>query len=111
MKSFFSSAWCWLIAIHKGTQILPDPETTIRGQCGSTESITNSHLPHTGKKLNETTVCVGGADHDTWYTDASALYIDHAENEGGEGETAETERSWIGEFPEFGFWVQTCQQI
>lgn len=60
----------------------------------------DGHLPHSGEQLDESSVGVGKSDNDGGDGNIMSLSVDQGKNEGGEGESAETERSRVGEFAE-----------
>lgn len=74
-----------------------NPETTIRRESGSTKGVADSHLPHTSQKLDETTVTKSERKRDVGGGDAAGVHVDGGEDKGSEGESAETQRSRIGE--------------
>ena len=59
------------------------------------------YSPHSCKELNETTIAESNTDDQIWPRDASSADIDQRQDEGGEGEGRETERSWVGELATF----------
>lgn len=74
-----------------------DPETTVRAQSSSTKGVTNSHFPHAGKKLDKTTVGESSTDDERRLGDTTSAQVDERENKSGKGESAQTERSRVGE--------------
>lgn len=63
--------------------------------------------PHASEKLNKTTVTESQGDDDVGGMDTSSSQVDQAEDEGGQGEGAQTQRSRVGEFAAFNRLVET----
>lgn len=59
--------------------------------------LVNPVIPHAGKKLAKTTVSKGRTNDNAWRGEASGTKVDERQQESRQGETAETERSWVGE--------------
>lgn len=55
------------------------------------------HLPHTSKELDKTTVCESCSNDDVWSGHTSGTQVDQGQDEGGQSESTETKRSWVGE--------------
>lgn len=47
--------------------------------------------------MNETTITKGQGDDEVGGSNAANLEVDQGEDEGGEGESGQTQRSWVGE--------------
>lgn len=73
-----------------------EPETTVRGQCGGTEGVADSHLPHTGKQLDETTVAVGEGDDDVRLSNVARTHVNQRQHESGERESGQPKGRRIG---------------
>ena len=58
-----------------------------------------AYVPHASQQLNKTTVSERDGNDDVRGSDTSSAHVDQTEHEGGEGESAETQRCRIGEFP------------
>lgn len=84
-----------------------EPETTVRGQSSSTKGVTDGHLPHTSEKLDQTTIAECDGNDDVWFGDTSSLEVDEGEDEGGQRESGETKRSWVGKLALSGWLVKT----
>ena len=73
----------------------------IKGRC---------NVPHAGEQLDQATVSKGNGNHNVGAGDPSRAHIDQAQDEGGQGERAETERGRIGELAAFdsgiGTWLE-----
>ena len=65
------------------------------------------NLPHAGKQLNETTIAERGANHDIGRSSAACAQVDEREQESGQGESAETERRWVGNLLVLDLFVNT----
>lgn len=70
-------------------------ETPVGRKSGGTKGVADGHLPHAGEKLDQTAVAKGSADDDVGRHGASHTDIDEGEQEGGEGESRETERGRV----------------
>lgn len=55
------------------------------------------YLPHTSQQLDETTVAESSANNDVRVLKAAGSQVDAGQDESGQGESAETERSRVGE--------------
>ena len=75
----------------------------------STELATN--LPHTSQQLDETTVTESESDDNVGRGDTASVHVDGAQNEGGEGESAQAERSRVGELAFLDGLVQTGLEL
>lgn len=73
-----------------------EPESTIRGECGSTKCVTRRKLPHAGQKLGKTTIGKSHTENDIGCFVASSVHIVHGKDECGGGETHQSERSRVG---------------
>lgn len=91
------------------------PETSVGGEGGSTESVADSHfpgvvleeskvrmngarhIPHAGEQLNETSIPVGKSNNETRRANAFCVDVDQRQDESRESESTETERSRVGE--------------
>jgi hypothetical protein len=69
------------------------------------------HIPHASKKLDETTVAESRRNDNVWLGDAACADVDEREDKGGEGESAETERSWVGKLATCGWLVETGLEL
>lgn len=88
-----------------------DPETTIRGQSSGTKSVTDSHFPHAGKQLNETTITESQSDDNVGSGDVASTHVDTAQHERGEGESTQTQRSRVGKLALLNRLVQTGLEL
>lgn len=79
------------------------------GAGGRFDLTSNSHLPHAGQQLDETTVGVSQTDHNGGGRDAAGSGIDQTQDKGGESEGAETQGSRIGELSEAGLVGRTLE--
>ena len=84
-----------------------DPETTVGRKSSGTKGVANGHLPHTGEKLDKTTVGESGTNDERWGGDTASSQVDEGEDEGGQGESGETKRSWVGKLAVGGRLVET----
>ena len=62
---------------------------------------TNGNVPHAGKQLDQAPVAKGRTDDDVDCADISGSHVDQAQDEGGQGEGAESQRSGIGNLAVF----------
>jgi len=60
----------------------------------------NSHLPHSSKQLNKSTVCIRTTDHYGGDRDTAGLCVDQTQNESRESEGAETQWGRVSKLPE-----------
>lgn len=56
-----------------------------------------NNSPHTSQKLDQTTISKSGADDNTRARDSASSQVDQRQDEGGQGESGETERRGVGE--------------
>ena len=56
------------------------------------------NVPHASKKLYKTTISECNCDDDIRGGEIESTKVDQAQDEGGQRESAQTERGWIGEF-------------
>ena len=54
------------------------------------------YVPHAGKELDKTTIGESSTNNDTWRSDTTSAQVDERKNKGSKGESAQTERSWVG---------------
>jgi len=78
------------------------PECTIGRKGGSTESITGGELPHASKKLSESSVEEGHADHDIGDSNVTSDYIEHGENVSRASKSEQSKRSGVREHSQVG---------
>ena len=64
-------------------------------------------LPHAGEKLDKTAITKSQGDDDGRGLNISSSQIDQTENESGQGESGQAERSRVGEFTSFDALVET----
>jgi hypothetical protein len=88
-----------------------DPETTIRRQSSGTESVSDSHFPHTSEQLDETTITESETDDDVGSGETASAHVDGAQDESGERESAQAERSRVGELAVHHGLVQTGLEL
>ena len=55
------------------------------------------YLPHAGKKLDKTAISECSSDNQVGLCETTGTQVDTREQEGGQRESAETKRSWVGE--------------
>jgi hypothetical protein len=59
--------------------------------------IKRRYLPHASEKLDETTIAECKSNDNVGRADSLGVHIDQREHKCGQGESRETERSWVGE--------------
>ena len=64
-----------------------DPETSVGGECGGTESVADGHFPHASEKLDETTIAVRQRDDNVGVTNVQGGDVDQGQDESGERES------------------------
>lgn len=104
-----------------------EPETTVRREGSSTEGVADGHfpgkrlerliinsepteirnIPHASQKLDETAVSESSANNDVRLRETASSQVDERQDESGQGESAETERSRVGELAALGGLVET----
>lgn len=67
----------------------------------------NIHLPHASKQLYQSTIAKSNTDHQIRCTQPSCSHIDQAQDEGGQGESAQTEGCWVGNVAVLDLFVET----
>lgn len=106
-----------------------DPETAVRGERGGTKGVAESNfpgtcqifcyplnsrarndLPHASEKLDETAISESSADNDVGVLKTAGAQVDAGQDEGSQGESTETERSWVGELAGGGL-VETGLEV
>ena len=65
------------------------------------------HLPHASKQLYQSTIAESNTDHQIGCTQPSCPHIDQAQDEGGQGESAQTEGCWVGNVAVLDLFVET----
>ena len=55
------------------------------------------NLPHASAQLNQTTISKRRANNDTGLRDIQDLHLNTSQDKGSQGETAKTQRTWVGE--------------
>lgn len=69
-----------------------EPEATVRRESSGTESVSDSHFPHAGEKLDETAIPVGKGNYEIGMREVSSSNIDQRQDKGSQREGRETER-------------------
>ncbi len=57
----------------------------------------SANIPHARKQLHQSAVTIGQRNHDIGFGQVTSADVDQGQDEGGEGESAQTQRSWVGE--------------
>ncbi len=65
------------------------------------------HLPHASKQLYQSTIAKSNTNHQIRCTQPSCPHIDQAQDEGGQGESAQTEWCWVGNVAVLDLFVET----
>lgn len=65
------------------------------------------HLPHASQQLYQSTIAKGNTHHQIRGTQPSCPHIDQAQDEGGQGESAQTQWCWVGNVAVLDLFVET----
>ena len=65
------------------------------------------HLPHASQQLYQSTVAKSYTDHQIRCTQPPCPHIDQAQDEGGQGESAQPEGCWVGNVAVLDLFVET----
>lgn len=65
------------------------------------------HLPHASKQLYQSTIAKSNTNHEIRCTQPSCPHIDQAQDEGSQGESAQTEGRWVGYVAVLDLFVET----
>ena len=69
------------------------------------------YLPHAGQQLDETTITISGGDNDVGRRDVTGFHVDGTQDECGEGESTQAQRSRIAELARVDRLVQTGLEL
>lgn len=70
-----------------------------------------SHVPHAGQQLHQPPIAERNTDDQTRRGQASRAHVDQAQDEGGQGEGAETQRRRVGDASVFDLLVETRLEL
>jgi len=86
------------IGVKEGS--VGQPETAIRGESGSAESVAGGELPHPSSKLSETADEASHTDDGVGDGNIASMDVIHGQDEGRAGEGEETERTRVTQVPQ-----------
>src|SRR6266480_2055615 len=69
------------------------------------------YLPHACTQLNETTISESKTNNNVWLPKVANTHVDERQDESCQGESAQAERSGVGEFTLCGWLVKTWLEL
>lgn len=110
-----------------------EPKSAVRRECSGTEGVSNGHfparrwsalsrerlasdggikdVPHSSEQLDQASIAKGKADYQTRRTQSPRAHVDQAQDEGGQGESAQAQGRRVGDTTVLDLLVETGLEL